>query len=85
MQRSVFDAVGAETDKMLRRVDRAAEAAPSSVEEQYEEARTAQRHHQLLGGLLEVRIRMQPALELCNRLPPPRAHAEFRKAKPALR
>ena len=83
MQRSIFDAVGAETDKMFRRVDRAAEAAPSSVEEQYEEARTAQRHHQLLGGLLEVRIRMQPALELCNRLPPPRAHAEFRKAKPA--
>ena len=36
-----------------------------------------------LGGLLELRIRMQPALELCNRLPPPRAHAEFRKAKPA--
>ena len=35
-----------------------------------------------LGGLLELRIRMQPALELCNRLPPPRAR-QFRKAKPA--
>ena len=68
MQRSVFDAVGAETDKMLRRVDRAAEAAPSSVAEQYEAARGARRDHELLGGLLELRIRMQPALELCNRL-----------------